>query len=39
LEACVRERVRTFIQAMVEGELTFGLMRSRYRRRPKIGEG
>jgi putative transposase len=35
IEAGVRDRVREFIQAMVEGELGSALMRPRYGRRPK----
>ena len=35
IEAGVRDRVREFIQAMVEGELDAALMRPRYGRRPK----
>jgi putative transposase len=35
IEAGVRDRVREFIQAMVEGELDATLMRRRYGRRPK----
>ena len=34
IEAGVRDRVREFIQAMVEGELEATLMRRRYGRRP-----
>ena len=34
IEAGVRDRVREFIQAMVEGELGSALMRPRYGRRP-----
>src|SRR5438034_9136431 len=36
IEAGVRDRVREFIQAMVEGELDMTLMRRRYGRRAKI---
>src|SRR5436305_8611300 len=35
IEAGVRDRVREFIQAMVEGELDTTLMRRRYGRRAK----
>ncbi len=35
IEAGVRERVREFIQAMVEGELDAILMRRRYGRAPR----
>jgi putative transposase len=35
IEAGVRDQVREFIQAMVEGELDVTLMRRRYGRRPK----
>src|SRR2546430_15311189 len=35
IEAGVRDRVREFIQAIVEGELGSALMRPRYGRRPK----
>ncbi len=43
-EAEVRDRVRGFVQALIEGELDATLRRPRYRRRPKsrrarIGEG
>jgi hypothetical protein len=33
IEACVRERVREFIGAMIEGELDATLLRPRYERR------
>jgi hypothetical protein len=39
IEAGVRERVRGFIQAMIEGELDETLQRSRYGRRPKSSNG
>src|SRR5258708_32220643 len=35
IEAAVRDRVRGFIQAMIEGELDEKLQRARYGRRPK----
>ena len=35
IEAAVRDRVRGFIEAMIEGELDAKLMRPRYRRHPK----
>src|SRR4029453_12919035 len=35
IEAAVRDRVRGFIQAMIEGELDEKLLRPRYGRRPK----
>jgi hypothetical protein len=35
IEATVRDRVRGFIQAMIEGELDGSLKRPRYGRRPK----
>ena len=35
IEACVRERVREFIEAMIEGELDATLLRRRYGRLPK----
>src|SRR2546430_4205144 len=35
IEAAVRDRVRGFIQAMIEGELDEKLQRPRYGRRPK----
>ena len=35
IEACVRERVREFIGAMIEGELDATLLRPRYERLPK----
>jgi len=35
IEACVRERVRAFIEAMIEGELDATLLRRRYGRLPK----
>jgi transposase-like protein len=37
IEAAVRERVREFIQAMIEGELDATLARPRYGRLPKTG--
>jgi transposase-like protein len=39
IEAWVRERVRGFIQAMIEGELDETLQRPRYGRRSKSSEG
>ena len=39
IEAGVRDRVRGFIQAMIEGELDETLQRSRYGRRPKSSNG
>ena len=36
IEAAVRERVRDFIQGMIEGELEATLLRPRYGRLPKI---
>jgi putative transposase len=39
IEATVRERVRGFIQAMIEGELDETLERPRYARRPKSADG
>jgi hypothetical protein len=39
IETQVRERVRGFIQAMIEGELDETLQRSRYGRRPKSSDG
>src|SRR6266542_1155275 len=39
IEAAVRDRVRGFIQAMVEGELDATLLRPRYGRRPKSSDG
>jgi putative transposase len=39
LEAGVRDRVREFIQAMVEGELDAALMRPRYGRRSRSWSG
>jgi putative transposase len=38
IEATVRERVRGFIQAMIEGELDETLERPRYARRPKSAD-
>ncbi len=38
IEAAVRDRVRGFIQAMVEGELDATLLRPRYGRRPKSSD-
>ena len=38
-EAVVRDRVRGFIQAMIEGELDGSLKRPRYGRRPKQSDG
>jgi Transposase, Mutator family len=38
-EAAVRDRVRGFIQAMIEGELDGTLERHRYGRRPKSSDG
>src|SRR6516165_8826143 len=35
IEAGLRDRVREFIQAMIEGELEVALSRPRYARRPK----
>ena len=35
IEAGVRDRVRGFIEAMIEGELDSALLRPRYGRRPK----
>jgi len=37
IEAGLRDRVREFIQAMIEGELEVALSRPRYARRPKGG--
>jgi transposase-like protein len=39
IEAAVRDRVRGFIQAMIEGELDGTLERPRYGRRPKSSDG
>ena len=39
IEAAVRERVRGFIEAMIEGELDETLQRSRYRRHPQSSDG
>src|SRR3979409_1934998 len=39
IEAGVRDRVREFIQAMVEGELDSALMRPRYGRRSQSSSG
>lgn len=39
IEAAVRDRVRGFIQAMIEGELDGTLERPRYGRRPKALDG
>src|SRR5438046_10117279 len=39
IEAGVRDRVREFIQAMVEGELDATLMRRRYGRRSQSSSG
>ena len=39
IEAQVRERVRGFIHAMIEGELDETLQRPRYRRRAKSSDG
>ena len=39
IEACVRERVREFIGAMIEGELDATLLRPRYERLPKNAAG
>ena len=39
IEAGVRDRVREFIQAMVEGELDAALMRPRYGRRSQRSRG
>jgi transposase-like protein len=39
IEAQVRERVRGFIQAMIQGELDEALQRPRYGRRPKPSDG
>lgn len=39
IEAFVRERVRGFIEAMIEGELDETLQRPRYRRHPQSSEG
>src|SRR5437899_10831902 len=39
IEATVRDRVRGFIQAMIEGELEGTLARPRYGRRPKSSDG
>jgi len=39
IEAGVRDRVRGFIQGMIEGELDETLHRSRYGRRPKSSDG
>src|SRR5882757_9702775 len=39
IEAGVRDRVRGFIQAMVEGELDAALMRPRYGRRSQSSSG
>jgi putative transposase len=39
IEAAVRDRVRGFIQAVIEGELDGTLERPRYRRRPKSADG
>src|SRR5206468_5007693 len=39
IEATVRDRVRGFIQAMIEGELDGTLERPRYGRRPKSSDG
>src|SRR5215468_7497978 len=39
IEAGVRDRVREFIQAMVEGELDTALMRPRYGRRSQSSSG
>lgn len=36
IEAGVRDRVRGFIEAMIEGELDSALLRPRYGRRPKL---
>ena len=38
IEAGVRDRVRGFIEAMIEGELDSALLRPRYGRRPKLAE-
>ncbi len=39
IEAAVRDRVRSFIQTMIEGELERTLERPRYARRPKSSDG
>jgi transposase-like protein len=39
IEAAVRDRVRSFIQTMIEGELDRTLERPRYARRPKSSDG
>jgi hypothetical protein len=39
VEAGVRDRVRGYIQAIIEGELDETLQRSRYGRRPKSSDG
>ena len=39
IEAAVRDRVRSFIQTMIEGELDRSLERPRYGRRPKSSDG
>jgi transposase-like protein len=39
IEAAVRDRVRSFIQTMIEGELDRTLERPRYGRRPKSSDG
>ena len=39
IETGVRDRVREFIQAMVEGELDAALMRPRYGRRSQLSSG
>ena len=36
IEAGVRDRVRGFIEAMIEGELDSALLRPRYGRKPKL---
>jgi putative transposase len=38
IEAGLRNRVREFIQAMIEGELDMALSRPRYARRAKLSE-
>src|SRR4051812_2856619 len=39
IEAGLRDRVREFIQAMIEGELDTALSRPRYARRAKLSSG
>src|SRR5947207_2626693 len=39
IEAALRDRVREFIQAMIEGELDTALSRPRYARRAKLPSG